>query len=49
MSTWMPASAIGAMTAATVPGLSGNAGQRDPRLVPVGGDAGDEVAFHLLS
>ena len=28
-------------------GLVGDAGQRDPRLVAVGGDAGDQVAFHL--
>ena len=26
----------------------GDPGQRDPRLVPVGGDAGDGVAFHVI-
>ena len=30
-------------------GLVGHAGQRDARLVAVGGDAGNQVAFHLVS
>jgi hypothetical protein len=49
MSTLMFASASGAKIAATVPGLSGRPGQRHPGLILVIGDAGDEVAFHIVA
>ena len=49
MSTGIPASAIGLIDCGDGSRLVGNAGQRDPRFVPVGGDAGDEISFHLIS
>ena len=44
----MPASASGRDRRRDGAGLVGDSGQRDPRLVPVGGDARDLVSFHLV-
>jgi hypothetical protein len=48
MSTFTPAWASGPKSAAAIPGLSGDAGDRDLRLVARVRDAADDPAFHDL-